>query len=394
MNKKFSGLFVAVLLGCCVFAQAGYDVVNVLDFGADRTGGGDSRQAFLDAINYCNTTGPRVLWVPSGTYSVNNSTLGALPIYSNMTIMGDGCNDGTLVNITGPGFKSSASEYLRGFVMKDIEIAGPAVPTGPANDDHAFEIYSPTDGTAFIRVMPRFFRGDAWHIRPQESDPSDRMGCGNVIFNQCFVISCWGDAFNVEGYINAVWIMCDINSSQGSAFRFANGSNDSAQALIMGQWWEGGRAWASKKPVLLENMGNQVVTFLSCNFAMTALGDPGENVVVTIQGDTGATVNLIGSCGYFWHKWIDDNVNGHDVSFPGNNGRINYMRSVYDVYAPQDLNKNNVVDVMDVDALVKQWLRSDCLTDEDCQGADIDQSGGVDIADLANMAQKWLLSTE
>jgi hypothetical protein len=394
MNKKFFGLFVAVLLSCCVFVQASYDVVNVLDFGADRTGGSDSRQAFLDAINYCNSTGPRVLWIPSGTYSVNNLTLGVLPIYSNMTIMGDGSAGGTVINMTGPGFKSSASDYLRGFVMKDIEMVCSSVPTGPANNEHGFEIYSPTDGTSFIRMEPRNFKGDAWHIRPQQLDLSDRMGCGDVIFNQCFPVSCWGYAFNVEGYINATWIMCDINSSQGSGLRFANGNNDSAQALIMGLWWEGGRDWASKKPVVLENMGNQVVTFLSCNFAMTALGDPGENVAVTIQGDTGATVNLIGCCGYFWHKWIEDKVDGHDVACPGNNGRINYMRSVYDIYAPQDLNKDNLVNVIDFSALAKQWLKNDCLLFDDCDGADINLSGSVDIADLANIAQRWLSSTE
>ena len=109
---------------------------------------------------------------------------------------------------------------------------------------------------------------------------------------------------------------------------------------------------------------------------------------------SGATVNLIGCCGYFWHKWIEDKVDGHDVTCPGNSGRINYMREPYDVYAPQDLNKDNLVNLIDVGALVKQWLKSDCLTSDDCDGADIDLSGSVDITDLANMAQRWLSTTE
>ena len=74
--------------------------------------------------------------------------------------------------------------------------------------------------------------------------------------------------------------------------------------------------------------------------------------------------------------------------------RLKCFSSVYDVYAPQDLDKDNLVNVIDFSALAKQWLKTDCLLFDDCDGADIDLSGSVDLADIANMVHRWLSSTE
>jgi hypothetical protein len=48
------------------------------------------------------------------------------------------------------------------------------------------------------------------------------------------------------------------------------------------------------------------------------------------------------------------------------------------------------VDLADLAALANWWGRSDCAINDDCEGADIDFSGAVDIADLQVFCNYWL----
>lgn len=48
------------------------------------------------------------------------------------------------------------------------------------------------------------------------------------------------------------------------------------------------------------------------------------------------------------------------------------------------------VNVEDLDYLVQRWLMENCTASNSCNGADLDQSGKVDLADYATFAKNWL----
>ena len=48
------------------------------------------------------------------------------------------------------------------------------------------------------------------------------------------------------------------------------------------------------------------------------------------------------------------------------------------------------VDMVDLNMVAGQWGQTDCGSNEDCGGADIDMSGTVDIGDIVELASEWL----
>jgi hypothetical protein len=294
------------------------DVDVVRDCHADPTGKVDSRKAFAAALEICRSQG-RPLHIPPGTYAIDNTRQGPLPLFGGLIVRGEGALH-TALKIKGAGFRSDENDYLGFFVMEDLKLLGNDGPSDmPCNDNHAFELYTPTNNTAFNRVQVQFFGGDGWRIRRQKKNPPDQTGPGNVVFNQCFAVTCHGYAFDVDGYIDAVWLMCDFNSCVGGGFHLRSGVTNQAQAVIVGLWWEGTRPWTSRNPVLLEDMKGQAVTFVSCNFS----GPLNGQAVCTIRGSR-ASVNLIGCTGFTYEHWIKDEVGNGSVGYTP---QINYLAS-------------------------------------------------------------------
>jgi hypothetical protein len=62
--------------------------VNVLDYGADKTGVTDSTAAIQAAINAANSAGGGCVYFPSGVYTIGTTTY--LTLQSNVSLMGDG----------------------------------------------------------------------------------------------------------------------------------------------------------------------------------------------------------------------------------------------------------------------------------------------------------------
>lgn len=171
---------------------------------------------------------------------------------------------------------------------------------GKAGPGDGFKLYGLTNNSRLSNLYVRNFPGNAFNIA-RKIDHPDRTACGNVVFDQCFVISCGGYAWKVDGYTNAVWNMPDVNSCMGGAFHFLNGVSNQAQATITGLWWEGSRPWSSRQPILLEAMSNQFVNLTGCNFQ----GYPGSTDVVRVVGRA-AKPNLVGCSGYGFTNWIND----------------------------------------------------------------------------------------
>ena len=49
------------------------------------------------------------------------------------------------------------------------------------------------------------------------------------------------------------------------------------------------------------------------------------------------------------------------------------------------------VDLVDFAYMAARWARTDCAATADCEGADLDGLGTVDIEDLRILAENWLL---
>jgi hypothetical protein len=80
-------------------------VLNVLDYGADRTGGADSRTSIQAAIDAAAAAGAAI-YIPRGTYSlsINSTTRMALKLTAGIRgIFGDGINATTLKLVDGAG---------------------------------------------------------------------------------------------------------------------------------------------------------------------------------------------------------------------------------------------------------------------------------------------------
>lgn len=56
-----------------------------------------------------------------------------------------------------------------------------------------------------------------------------------------------------------------------------------------------------------------------------------------------------------------------------------------------DIAGDEGVDLVDYAYLVNRWGRTDCATTDNCEGADLDGLGSVDIEDLRIMVENWLL---
>jgi hypothetical protein len=277
--------------------------ISVLGYGADPSGVLDSRQAFVDAINYANLVGPRRVRIPAGTYTIDNSSAGAIIVYPGMVIEGD-TSGGSILQITGPGL-ATQDYYTSGLVIKDLKLVGSDTPYVGATEgsNHGLLIYTPTNNTAFERVSVSSFSGDGFRIRRQTGNPADKCGPCNVVFNQCSVENVWGDGWDIDGTVNAVWLAPRVKSSIGSGFHFLFGVSNQAQILITGLLWEGNEAWASKVPIWMDDATRQPMNLVGCSFVGPADGQE----VIKMTGTNASCINLIGCTGSggFSH-WIND----------------------------------------------------------------------------------------
>ena len=69
--------------------------------------------------------------------------------------------------------------------------------------------------------------------------------------------------------------------------------------------------------------------------------------------------------------------------------RTNYPRFVWQVPAG-DIVCPDGVNALDFSALARYWHETNCAALDDCEGADIDLSGGIDFDDVTAVAESWL----
>ena len=59
-----------------------------------------------------------------------------------------------------------------------------------------------------------------------------------------------------------------------------------------------------------------------------------------------------------------------------------------------DLNLDKRVDLHDFSLLASYWLSTDCDTKENCEGADFEPDGDVDLDDLLRFSGHWLVDMQ
>jgi hypothetical protein len=69
---------------------------------------------------------------------------------------------------------------------------------------------------------------------------------------------------------------------------------------------------------------------------------------------------------------------------------MNYPKLNWQVIPAADLVCPDGVDFADYSFFAERWLNTDCASSNNCDGADLDLSGTVDIADLAILCNHWL----
>lgn len=296
--------------------------VTPKQYGAIGDGATDDTVAFKAAYAAATTLGVPLLL--ANIYKLTDT----IRLVSNTAILGTVGGDATpgaqlkfALPDNRPAFDTDINNYLSFFRMEDIEILDSGNTPGVTGSRVGFKLYGVTNNTHFARISVRNFPSDGFLIARQTLTPADPTACGNVTFDQIFVVSCGGYAFNVDGYCHATWSMCDFNSCVGGAFYFKNGVSNQAMITIIGLWWEGTRSWASLQPVLLEAMGSQVVTFIGASFEGPANGTD----IIKMTGASSCEISLVSCCGYTYTNWINDTVAGTTVAF---SSKINYQRGV------------------------------------------------------------------
>ena len=65
---------------------------------------------------------------------------------------------------------------------------------------------------------------------------------------------------------------------------------------------------------------------------------------------------------------------------------------VNELFGSPDLDGNGVVTICDFVLFAEQWLRTDCVWPQWCQGADLNRDGAVGLPDFSILADSWLKS--
>lgn len=92
---------------------------------------------------------------------------------------------------------------------------------------------------------------------------------------------------------------------------------------------------------------------------------------------------------FYSNELLDFRLSLGDRGEYGNLAAVDNIK-VYGIAESADLNRDNVVDMNDLDILAEQWLQDNCRDWDGCAGADIDDSNEVNFMDYSFLAARWL----
>ena len=188
-------------------------------------------------------------------------------------------------------FDSDINNYCSPYNISNMEIVANNTP-GVTGTGDCLKLYGVTNNSRFRNLLIRNFKNNAFTIARQTLNAGDPTSCGNVKFDQIFVVSCGGYAFDVDGYPNAVWTMCDFNSCVGGGYRFRTGVSNQAQVTIIGQWWEGTQSWSGTNFMKLDSPTGLVINLIGGTFQNFVAGS--NRYLIDNVGATTPVINMIG----------------------------------------------------------------------------------------------------
>jgi hypothetical protein len=279
---------------------------------------GPQVQAALDLAN--SSTVCKAVMLFSGRHKISQG----IELYPKIKFSGlGGANTtGTVLEFPSSGgldaFYSDPTTYLSNFSMSGFQIIDTNNSPGNPGPEDCFVLPTITNNSSFKDLVIRNFSGNAFTVNKQTGTPTDSTGIGNAVFEQVFVISCGGHAFEVDGYVNAIWLMCDINSTAGSPFLFKDGVSNQASINIISTWFEGTQTWSFDSAIIMDNTNNQSINLIGCTFVNGWSGSE----IVKIQNSTGAKVQAVGCSGFGFTNFINDTVSSETVAI---SNPINYF---------------------------------------------------------------------
>jgi parallel beta-helix repeat protein len=191
-------------------ARAG--LFNVLDFGADRTGATETRQAFVDACTAIAAAGSGTLFVPDGTYLVDtDSYADAINLPSNCHLM---MAAGAVIQLAELGAEDNNHAIFRVSAKTNVKITGGKIigrRTGPSSGEHGFGIYILNGSTNVIvedvEIIDQW--GDGIYIGT--TAPSS-----NIRIRNCVIDNCRRDAITLTWCDDVTIENCNLTGTNGT----------------------------------------------------------------------------------------------------------------------------------------------------------------------------------
>lgn len=282
--------------------------VSPEDFGAVGDGVTDDAPAFAAMLSSVATTKRPVRLRPV-IYRLANTSPLRLP--DGLCMYGSADRQGvSRLDWRGSGasmFDSDPNAYMSALNISNMEILCGNNTAGNIGTGDAIKLYGLCNNSRISNVLIRNFPGNAITLAKQTLNPSDATACGNVCFNQIFVVSCGGYAFDVDGYVNAVWNMCDFNSPATGGYRFRSGISNQAQITIIGQWWEGTQSWSATNVIKMDSPSGQVLNLFGGTFQNNIAGS--NRYLIDNAGAATPVINMIGIARYGFDADYHDGVN-------------------------------------------------------------------------------------
>jgi hypothetical protein len=137
-----------------------------------------------------------------------------------------------------------------------------------------------------------------------------------------------------------------------------------------------------------ENGGVITACFWDTKTSGITNGVGGGTAVTT--GKTTAEMQTLSTFTLAGWDFTNETANGTDDYWQMRCEGMNYPKLSWQVLAEGDFVCPDGVAMEDFSYLAQRWQRADCAATDDCEGADLNNDGTMDLDDLAAFAESWL----
>jgi hypothetical protein len=260
------------------------------------------------AIQAAIDSGAKRILFPKGNFRVDNTVTLKDGVY--LVGASSGQAVGTRIHFTKNDgthcFTSAQNNFLSFCRVENFEIYNSVNAPGNVASGDAFHLFGVTNNCGFKNIFIRNFGGHGFFCGQQTLNPADKTAAQNCIFEGVFITSCGGYAFYMDGYVNASWVMCDLNSCATGFVRFNDGTTNQTQANFYGLWVEGTQAYSALTVFDMQATNGQMLNLIGCNIIN---GVAGTSRIVK-STTSSCRLNVIGLTGFGWTYLHEDTPAG------------------------------------------------------------------------------------